>query len=201
MKCDIDIILTQGSDYCPAAPIPRLRSKEVLLDKTMGVYDGAEVWELVGTYMLNVLSRKYNKNDFGLCGDDGLTVLKNKNGSQSEQVQKSIQKIFKERGLDNIIQCNMKIVNYLDVIFNLNDGIYKPYTKPNNKIKYIQKDSNHPPSSICQIPLLIKSRLSTLSYNGKILQKVLPLSKKTLQISGYKSSPINVLTKIATAPT
>ena len=29
------------------------------------VYDGAEVCELVGTYMLNLLSKKYNKNDFG----------------------------------------------------------------------------------------------------------------------------------------
>ena len=41
----------------------------------MGVYDGAEVWELAGRYMLNVLSRKCSKNDFGLCGDDVLTVL------------------------------------------------------------------------------------------------------------------------------
>ena len=39
----------------------------------------------------------------------------------------------------------MKIVNYLDVIFNFmtesrktyNDGTYKPYTKPNNESKYI----------------------------------------------------------------
>ena len=37
----------------------------------------------------------------------------------------------------------MKIVNYLDVTFNLNDGTYKPYTKPNNEIKYIHKDSIH----------------------------------------------------------
>ena len=40
----------------------------------------------------------------------------------------------------------MKIVSPLDVTFNLNDGTYKPNTKPNNEIKYIQKDSNHPPS-------------------------------------------------------
>ena len=30
----------------------------------------------------------------------------------------------------------MKVVNYVDVTFNLNDGTYKPYTKPNNKTKY-----------------------------------------------------------------
>ena len=93
---------------------------------SMGAYDGAEVCELVGTYMLNVLSKKYSKNDFGHYPDDGLAVLKNKSGPQSEQVKKNIQKIFKENGLDIIIQCNMKVVNYLDVTFNLNDGTYKP---------------------------------------------------------------------------
>ena len=51
--------------------------------------------------------------------------LKNKSGLQSEQVKKNIQKIFKELGLDIIIQCNMEVVNYLDVRFNLNDGTYK----------------------------------------------------------------------------
>ena len=40
--------------------------------------DGAEVCELVGTYMLNLLSKKYNKNDFGLYRDDGLAILKKK---------------------------------------------------------------------------------------------------------------------------
>ena len=42
----------------------------------------------------------------------------------------------------------MKIVKYLDVTFNENDGPYQPYTKPNNEIKYIHKDTNHPPSVI-----------------------------------------------------
>ena len=118
----------------------------------MGTYDGAKVCELVGIYMLHLLSRRYNKNDFVLYREKGLAVLKNKNGPQSEQVKKNIQKVFKKHGLDIIIQCNMKIVNYLDVTFNLNDGTYKPYKKPNNEIRYIHKDSNHPPSVIPQIP-------------------------------------------------
>ena len=39
-----------------------------------------EVCELVGKYILNLLSKKYNKNDFGLCQGDRLAVLKNKSG-------------------------------------------------------------------------------------------------------------------------
>ena len=39
----------------------------------------------------------------------------------------------------------MKLVNYLEITFNLNDGTYKPYTKLNNEIIYLHKDINQPP--------------------------------------------------------
>ena len=142
----------------------------------MVAYDGAEVCELVGTYILNMLSKKYNKTDFGLYCDHGLVVLKNKSGLQLEQEKKNIQSnISKKHELNIIIQCNMKVVNYLDVTFNLNDGTYKSHTNSNNEIKYIHKNSNHPPSIIWQIPLCTESSLSTLSFNEKIFHEAVPL--------------------------
>ena len=36
----------------------------------MGAYDGAEVCELVGIFILYQLSRKYNKNNIDLYRDD-----------------------------------------------------------------------------------------------------------------------------------
>ena len=78
----------------------------------------------------------------------------------------------------------MKIVNYLSI--TLIYGIYKPYTKPNNEIKYIAKGSNHPPSVFCQILLPIESSLSTLSYKEKIFQETIPFFQKTLRNSSYK---------------
>ena len=47
---------------------------------TMGAYDGAKVCELFTLYQL---SRKYNKSNIGLYGDDGLTVFKNISGPQA----------------------------------------------------------------------------------------------------------------------
>ena len=173
-KCDTDVINHARKSLLFDGSNTWIKKQGRLFNVSMGAYDGAQVCELVGIYMLNVFSKKYNKNDFRLYQDDGLAVLKNKSGSQSEQVKKNIQKIFKEHGLDIIIQCNMKVVNYLDVTFNLNDRIYNPYTKPNNKIKYIHKNSNHPPSVIRQIPLSIESRLSTLSINEKTFQEAVP---------------------------
>ena len=82
-----------------------------------------------------------------------------------EKIKKRLQKVFKNNGLDVIIECNMKIVNYLGVTFNLNDGTYKPYQKPDNIIQYIHVEFNHPPNIIKEIPKTIEERLSQLSSN------------------------------------
>ena len=43
------------------------------------------------------------------------------------------------------IQCNLKIVNYLDVTFNLSKATLRSICKTNNEMTYIHKESNHPP--------------------------------------------------------
>ena len=48
----------------------------------------------------------------------------------------------------------------MDVTFNLSDGTYRPYQKPDNIIQYIHSDSNHTPNIIKQIPETIEKRLS-----------------------------------------
>ena len=47
-----------------------------LFDVTMGAYDGAEVCELVGNYLLYKLLKSYEKKDIGLYKDEGLAVLR-----------------------------------------------------------------------------------------------------------------------------
>ena len=55
-------------------------------DVTMGAYDGAEVCQLVGTYILHQLSTKYNNEHIGLYRDDGLAISKNTSGPQGEKI-------------------------------------------------------------------------------------------------------------------
>ena len=80
----------------------------------------------------------------------------------------------------------MKIVNYLDVTFNLNDGTYRPYQKPDNIIQYMHVESNNPPNNIRQIPKTIEKRLSRLSSNEEIFNESAPLYKDKLHQSGYQ---------------
>ena len=79
----------------------------------------------------------------------------------------------------------MKIVNYLDATFNLNDGTYQPYETPDNIIQYIHAKSNHPPSIIKQIPKTIEKCLSQLPSNEEIFNESAPLYEDKLHQSGY----------------
>ena len=47
----------------------------------MGCYDGEEVYELVGTYLLNKLKAVIAKENMGPYRDDGLGIFKNMSGS------------------------------------------------------------------------------------------------------------------------
>ena len=79
----------------------------------MGCFDGAEVCELVGSYILKKLSSIINKEDIGLYRDDGLGLFRNLSGTQKERKKKQIIKL--ECNLTITIDINLNIVNYLDV--------------------------------------------------------------------------------------
>ena len=66
-----------------------------------------------------------------------LAAFKNVSGSALEKIKKQLESLFKQKGLQIIIECNLKVVNYREVTFNLNDGFYQPYRKPNDEIHYI----------------------------------------------------------------
>ena len=155
-----------------------------LFDVTMGAYDGAEVCELVGTYLLSLIGSKYK--NVGLYRDDGLSVFKNMSGPGNEKIKKDIQRIFTDKGLEIIIQCNLKVVDYLDLTFNLNDGSYRPYKKPDDDIRYINVDSDHPPNIIKEVPIAIERRLSLLSSSEKIFNETKDQYQEALKQSGHK---------------
>ena len=59
----------------------------------MGAYDGAEICELVGIFMLSLLSKKFSFNNIGLYRDDELSVFRNISRRQVEKKKKQF-KIF-----------------------------------------------------------------------------------------------------------
>ena len=73
------------------------RGDNNLFDVTMGSYDGAEIWELVGLFLLEELEKKFGKESMsiGLYRDDGLAVLRNMTGRQTDKARKEIQNFLK----------------------------------------------------------------------------------------------------------
>ena len=102
--------------------------------------------ELIGIYILYLKGRKHDSKNIGLCRDGGPTVFNNASALASAKRKKQLQTLFKQKSLQILLECNLKIVNHLDVTFNLNDNSYRPDRKPNDEIHYILIQSDHPPS-------------------------------------------------------
>ena len=153
----------------------------------MGSYNGAELCEFIGIYLLSQLCIIISKNDFRLYRDRGLMMQKYINGQQKDQLRKKIMKTFKETGFKIDIETNLKVVNFLDMTFNLMNDSCKPYKKSNNTLLYINKISNHPPQIIKKLSKTINDRLCRNSSNAEILNASKIEYEAALKYSGYKN--------------
>ena len=151
----------------------------------MGLYGGPEICELVGIFMLSVLSKKYSSNDIGLYSVDALSAYRNISGKQAEKHKQIIQKIFKDKGLQIIIKCNLKIVDYLDVTLNLNYGAYHHFHKPSEETTYIHVESDHLPEIIKKILRSIEKRLSQLFSTKETFEHSKDYYEQRLRQCGY----------------
>ena len=155
-------------------------------DVTEGSFDGAEVCELVGLFMLHKLQHLFNNgSSVGIYRDDGLAVVRNLSGPQQDRLRKNVIQLFKSEGLQITIDINLHTVDFLDVQFDLPNNKYFPYKKPNETPIYINKSSNHPPNILKQIPSMTAERLSKLSCNEEEFKKVAPEYEQFLKSSGY----------------
>ena len=156
----------------------------------MGCYDGAEICELVGIFILNKVSNIIDKNSIGLYRDDGLGVFLQLSGPQIEQRKKKIIKIFKDSGLSIKVTTNITSVDFSDITLSLKTEFYQPFRKPNNDSIYIDINSNHPPQRLKQLPKSISKRLSENSASKDAFDKSKALYEKSLNNSGFHENLI-----------
>ena len=141
----------------------------------MGSYDGAEICELVGLYILSFLGKVYGIQNVGLYRDDGLACLHKISGPASDKIRKDmIRKFWENFGLKITLTTNSKTINCLDVTFNLCTGKYQPYKKPNGTPAYINVNSNHPPNIIKALPNNIAKGISNISSDKVTLKNAAP---------------------------
>ena len=153
-------------------------------DVTMGGYHGAEICEIVGLYLLSQLAEVIPREFIGLYRYDGLAVS-NARPRQIEILKKKICKVFENNKLKVTIEANAKIVNFLDITLDLSTSIYKPYMKENDTPVYVNRESNHPPNVLRNIPLEINERLSRISANQQVFDEAAPPYQEALDKSGF----------------
>ena len=159
-----------------------------LLDVIMGSFDGAEVCELVGLYLLNKIKSLLGSNNVGLYRDDGLAIVHKASGPKVDRLRKDIISLFKDEGLSITIDTNLIETDFLDVSFNLNTGKYFLFKKPNNVPLNIHSKSNHPPSIIKQLPSMTNKRISGLSCDETEFNKAKITYETAFKNSGYQAT-------------
>lgn len=63
-------------------------------------------------------------------------------------------------------EASRKVIDFLDVALNLNNGTYSSCTLGNNKPFYIHRGSNHPPMLVKNIPAAASECVSGISSGG-----------------------------------
>ena len=152
-------------------------------DVGQGSFDGAECAELVGLFLLAKL-QEIDRLNPGIYRDDCLSVT-NASPRQTEKIKQKMCEIFAAHGLGTTAEANLKIVNFLDVTFDLENETFKPFNKPNNTPQYLHQLSNHPPLVLKNIPASVNQRLSSISSDEKMFNSAAPLYQEAIEKSGY----------------
>ena len=185
MQCRETFLFHEGAAW---------KKSKTNFDVTMGSFDGAEICELIGLYMLDKITKGKNPifpiGDVGLYRDDGLAVVRTKGraGGLLDKVRKKVVQAFKDEELEITSVGGMTITDFLDVELNLETNEYSPWRKPNDFPVYINAKSNHPPNIIKEIPKMIEKRLTNLSSNEKVFEEKKPIYVTALKNSGHDST-------------
>ena len=87
---DVEVIFHARKSVLYNNGEPWVKKEGGSFDVTMGAYDGAEVCELIGIYMLYLIGKKYDSKNIGLYRDDGLAVFKKVSGPASDKKNHNI---------------------------------------------------------------------------------------------------------------
>ena len=185
-KKDEEMILMARKSFLFIDGHPWVKKDNPSFDVTMGAYDGAEVAEFVGLYILNRLSTIMSISDFALYRDDGICATFGTKRSV-EKLRQNIAKILADIGFQIETPTGpVKSVDFLDLNFNLDTGCYSPYRKPLSKPIFIHCDSNHPNVIKKEIPKMVANRISNNSSNEKIFENAKKPYIQALKNSGHK---------------
>ena len=150
-------------------------------DVTEGSFDGAEICELVGLYLLNQLKDIITNRSVGVYR---ITVLSSR--TNMDRSRQNIIAFFKQPGFQITIEINLKLTDFLDIYLDLENDKFYLYRKPNDTPFYVHRESNHPLNILKQLSKMTSKRLSNLSCNEDEFIKASDEYQNVLKNSGFK---------------
>ena len=152
-------------------------------DVLMGYFDGAELCEIIGIYILMKLQSVLLKDSEGSIEMMDYELQKNYQGLKWKRNRKQIIENSKRLGLSITIKMNLNVADFLDIQFKLKTNSYK-YMKPNSVPVYINKNSN-PPHVLRELQKTIEKRISNISSSNEIFDNSKTIYENTLKKSGF----------------
>ena len=86
------------------------------------------------------------------------------------------------------IDTNLTTTDFLDVTLDLFIEKYYPYRKPSDHPLYVYANFNHPPTILKQLPIIVNTRLSSLSINEDEFHKAKLLYEKVLKDRSFNKN-------------
>ena len=80
------------------------------------IFDGAEVYEIAGTFIFSKLKNVFQNITSGLYREDESAVIKDLLGPEIERLRKNVVKTSRDCGINIAIEANLHTVSCLDVI-------------------------------------------------------------------------------------
>ena len=110
-------------------------------DVTMCSFDGAEVCDLVGLYILSKLTLLIDNHHVGLYRDDGLAAIQG-SGPKADRLRKDVFNTFKNIDFKVTKECNSKQTDFLDVYLDLKSETLRAFRKDRQLPVYINQLSS-----------------------------------------------------------
>ena len=115
-------------------------------------------------------------------------MLRNCLARTADRIRKSVESIFKSYGLKITAEAGLHQVDFLDITINLRKEKFWPCRRQSDSLLCINAGSNHPGSIIKQLPKMIETRVSNISFNSKEFEKAKPAFQDALQKSGHTTN-------------
>lgn len=139
------------------------KSKSDTFNVSQGLFEGAEVFERMGMYILSKINIIFHFDNHGIYWDDGLMAVPD-NKRNKHSIRKKLHKMFKNLDFNIKLEINRKVVQFWDTELNLFTETIPPITKPNTALSYVNTASNHMSIVIKHILLDVQCSLSKKKF-------------------------------------